>query len=117
MAHCALPHLKRSRGCIINISSKTAITGQGGTSGYAASKGAILALTREWAAELLDCGDSRECHPPGGGDDPALPPVASDLSTPGRETEVDTFEDSAGKTDDHFRGNRVYDRILSFRPS
>lgn len=56
MAHYALPYLKRSRGCIVNISSKTAITGQGGTSGYASSKGAILALTREWAAELLDHG-------------------------------------------------------------
>jgi L-fucose dehydrogenase len=56
MAHYALPHLKRTRGSIVNISSKTAITGQGGTSGYASSKGAILALTREWAAELLDYG-------------------------------------------------------------
>ena len=54
MAHYALPHLKQSRGSIINIASKTALTGQGGTSGYASSKGAILALTREWAAELLD---------------------------------------------------------------
>jgi len=53
MAHFALPYLKKTRGCILNISSKTAITGQGGTSGYASSKGAILALTREWAAELL----------------------------------------------------------------
>jgi L-fucose dehydrogenase len=56
MAHFALPHLKKTRGCIVNISSKTAITGQGGTSGYASSKGAILALTREWAAELLGYG-------------------------------------------------------------
>jgi L-fucose dehydrogenase len=53
MAHFALPYLKKTHGCIVNISSKTAITGQGGTSGYASSKGAILALTREWAAELL----------------------------------------------------------------
>ena len=53
MAHYALAHLKKSRGCIVNVASKTAITGQGGTSGYASSKGAILALTREWAAELL----------------------------------------------------------------
>ena len=37
----------------MNIASKTAITGQGGTSGYASAKGAILALTREWAVELL----------------------------------------------------------------
>jgi L-fucose dehydrogenase len=56
MAHYALPHLKRSGGPIVNISSKTALTGQGGTSGYASSKGAILALTREWAAELLGYG-------------------------------------------------------------
>ena len=56
MAHYALPHLKRTRGSIVNISSKTAVTGQGGTSGYVASKGAILGLTREWAAELLPYG-------------------------------------------------------------
>jgi L-fucose dehydrogenase len=56
MAHYALPHLKRSRGTIVNIGSKTAVTGQGNTSGYASSKGAIMALTREWAAELLPYG-------------------------------------------------------------
>jgi len=53
LAHYALPYLKQSKGCIVNVASKTALTGQGGTSGYASSKGAILALTREWAAELL----------------------------------------------------------------
>ncbi len=56
MAHFALPHLKQSRGSIVNISSKTAVTGQGNTSGYASSKGAQLALTREWAVELLPYG-------------------------------------------------------------
>ena len=56
MAHFALPHLKTSRGVIVNIASKTAVTGQGNTSGYASAKGAILALTREWAAELLPAG-------------------------------------------------------------
>jgi L-fucose dehydrogenase len=56
MAHYALPHLKRSRGAIVNIGSKTAVTGQGSTSGYASAKGAIMALTREWAAELLPYG-------------------------------------------------------------
>jgi len=53
MAHYALPYLKASHGTIVNIASKTALTGQGNTSGYIASKGGILALTREWAAELL----------------------------------------------------------------
>jgi NAD(P)-dependent dehydrogenase (short-subunit alcohol dehydrogenase family) len=56
MAHYALPHLKKSRGSIVNVASKVAFTGQGGTSGYASAKGAILALTREWAAELLEHG-------------------------------------------------------------
>ncbi len=53
MAHYALPYLKAARGPIVNIASKTALTGQGNTSGYIASKGGILALTREWAVELL----------------------------------------------------------------
>lgn len=56
LAHYALPLLKISRGSIVTISSKVALTGQGGTSGYAAAKGAQLALTREWAAELLPYG-------------------------------------------------------------
>jgi L-fucose dehydrogenase len=56
MVHYALPHLKRARGAIVNIGSKTAVTGQSGTSGYASSKGAVMALTREWAAELLPFG-------------------------------------------------------------
>lgn len=53
LAHAALPHLRVTTGSIVNISSKVAVTGQGGTSAYAAAKGAQLALTREWAAELL----------------------------------------------------------------
>jgi len=56
LAHYALGSLKRTKGAIVNISSKVAMTGQGNTSGYAASKGAQLALTREWAAELLPDG-------------------------------------------------------------
>ncbi|HSK11831.1 MAG TPA: SDR family oxidoreductase, partial [Phnomibacter sp.] len=53
MAHYCLPYLKASKGAIVNIGSKTAETGQGGTSAYAASNGGRNALTREWAVELL----------------------------------------------------------------
>lgn len=56
LAHFALPALKESKGAIVNISSKTAETGQGGTSAYAAANGARNALTREWAVELLPFG-------------------------------------------------------------
>ncbi len=53
MAHYALPYLKKTQGNIINIASKAAVTGQGNTSGYVAAKGAQMALTREWAVELI----------------------------------------------------------------
>ncbi|MFI5453101.1 SDR family oxidoreductase [Pedobacter sp. UC225_61] len=56
LAHYALPALKKSKGVIVNIGSKTAETGQGGTSAYAAANGARNALTREWAVELLPYG-------------------------------------------------------------
>ncbi|HVB36462.1 MAG TPA: SDR family oxidoreductase [Candidatus Acidoferrales bacterium] len=56
VAHFAFPALQRARGTIVNIASKVAFTGQGNTSGYAAAKGGVVALTREWAAELLPFG-------------------------------------------------------------
>lgn len=56
MAHHVLPELKKSKGSILNITSKTAETGQGNTSAYAAANGGRNALTREWAVELLKYG-------------------------------------------------------------
>ena len=56
MARLCLPHLRATHGPIVNIASKTALTGQGHTSGYVAAKGALLALTREWAAAYRDDG-------------------------------------------------------------
>jgi NAD(P)-dependent dehydrogenase (short-subunit alcohol dehydrogenase family) len=56
MTHHALQALKKSKGAIVNIGSKTAETGQGSTSAYAAANGGRNALTREWAVELLKYG-------------------------------------------------------------
>jgi L-fucose dehydrogenase len=56
MTRCTLGALRAARGSVVNVASKVALTGQGGTSGYAASKGAVLALTREWAVDLLEDG-------------------------------------------------------------
>lgn len=56
MAHLCVESLKARQGAIVNISSKTALTGQGSTSGYVASKAAQLGLTREWAAALAPHG-------------------------------------------------------------
>jgi len=52
ICHHAVDHLIRAKGAIVNVGSKVSVTGQGSTSGYAAAKGGINALTREWAAAL-----------------------------------------------------------------
>ena len=56
LAHLCLDDLKAAKGAIVNISSKTALTGQGQTSAYVAAKAAQLGLTREWAAALAPHG-------------------------------------------------------------
>ena len=85
MAHYCLPYLKKTRGAIVNISSKTAVTGQGGTSGYVAAKGAILGMTREWAAELLPFGIRVNAV------------VPAEVMTPLYQKWLDTFPSPEGK--------------------
>ena len=46
-----LPHLKRNRGRIVNLSSR-AVFGAVQRSAYSAAKGAVIGLTRTWALEL-----------------------------------------------------------------
>ena len=64
LVHYALDALIASKGTIVNIGSKIADTGQGGTSGYAASNGGINALTREWAVDLMKFGIRVNCVSP-----------------------------------------------------
>ncbi len=56
MAHFALKYLQASKGNIVNICSKVAETGQGGTSGYAAANGIRFELTIQWSNELFQYG-------------------------------------------------------------
>lgn len=56
LVHLLMADLKAAKGAVVNISSKTAVTGQGGTSAYVAAKAAQLGLTREWAAALAGDG-------------------------------------------------------------
>ena len=85
MAHYCLPHLKLSKGAIVNTASKVGYTGQGGTSGYAAAKGAQLALTREWAVELLPYGIRVNAV------------VPAEVDTPLYRNWLATFDDPAAK--------------------
>jgi NAD(P)-dependent dehydrogenase (short-subunit alcohol dehydrogenase family) len=70
VTHFALEALKASRGAIVNVSSKVAVTGQGHTSGYGAAKGGVNALTREWAAALASHGVRVNCVVPAECDTP-----------------------------------------------
>ncbi|AWN15261.1 SDR family oxidoreductase [Salinisphaera sp. LB1] len=83
MAHLCEAQLKASRGAIVNIASKTALTGQGGTSGYCAAKGAALALTREWAVSLAEHGVRVNAV------------VPAEVATPMYERWLETFDDPA----------------------
>ncbi|MDC0051075.1 SDR family oxidoreductase [Verrucomicrobia bacterium] len=70
LVHLCREELAKHAGAIVNVSSKVAVTGQGGTSGYAAAKGAMNALTREWAVALapdnvrVNCVIPAECITP-----------------------------------------------------
>jgi L-fucose dehydrogenase len=85
MAQHALPELKKSKGSIVNIGSKTADTGQGNTSAYAASNGGRNALTREWAVELLKYGIRVNAV------------IVAECFTPLYETWIKTFDNPAEK--------------------
>jgi L-fucose dehydrogenase len=85
MGHHCLSHLRASRGAIVNIASKTAVTGQGGTSGYAAAKAGLLGLTREWATDLAADGIRVNA---------VLP---AEVMTPLYENWIATFPDPAEK--------------------
>jgi L-fucose dehydrogenase len=61
LVQLCLDALIASRGTIVNIGTKCALTGQGGTSGYVAAKGAMNALTREWALDLAKHGIRVNC--------------------------------------------------------
>ncbi len=79
------PYLRESKGNVLNIGSKVALTGQGNTSGYAASKGGVLALTREWAVDFLPYGMRSN----------AL--IIAESYTPAYETWIDSLVNGAKK--------------------
>ena len=81
----ALPYLKKSKGNILNIGSKVALTGQGKTSGYAASKGGVLGLTREWAVDLIKYGIRSNAI------------IIAESWTPAYDTWIKTLDDSEEK--------------------
>jgi L-fucose dehydrogenase len=85
LAHLCLEDLKAAKGAIVNISSKTALTGQGTTSAYVAAKAAQLGLTREWAAALAPHGVRVNAV------------IPAEVMTPMYRNWLDTFENPAAQ--------------------
>ena len=48
----AAPHLKHAKGCVVNVASIAGITGRGSSMAYAASKAALLSVTKSFALAL-----------------------------------------------------------------
>ena len=53
LVRAAYPHLKASRGCVLNIGSINAYTGEGNLLAYSISKGALMTLSRNLADALV----------------------------------------------------------------
>jgi NAD(P)-dependent dehydrogenase (short-subunit alcohol dehydrogenase family) len=78
----ALPHLTRSRGTIVIVSSMTGVVGQSRGAAYDASKGALIAMTRSLALELGPAGIRVNCVCPAGVDTPLMRAWAATLPDP-----------------------------------
>ncbi len=106
MAHHCLLHLRASRGAIVNIASKTAVTGQGGTSGYAAAKAGLLGLTREWATDLAADGIRVNAVLPAEVMTPLYESWIATFPDPGAKLAAITAKIPARRPHDDARGNR-----------
>src|SRR6185436_14970408 len=84
----ALPHLRQTRGVILNVASQSGLQSQPMNQTYCASKAGVILLTRSLARELAPEGVRVNCICPGGTDTPLLRAFSKTIrsadSTPSR---------------------------------
>ena len=68
----AIPHLERTEGCIVNVSSDAGLAGTAGAAIYCASKGGVSLLTRSLGRELAPKGVRANAVCPNDVDTPML---------------------------------------------
>ncbi|MFW9967941.1 MAG: SDR family NAD(P)-dependent oxidoreductase [Candidatus Thorarchaeota archaeon] len=78
----AIPHLKKTRGVIVNTSSVLALKGVKNRAAYSASKGAVVSLTKAMAADYMEDGIRVNCICPGATDTRSLAHRISQFSDP-----------------------------------
>lgn len=81
-SHYAVPHLRKTRGTIVNVSSMTAVLGQEHSAAYCATKGAQVSLTKSLAIELGREGIRVNAILPSNIDTPMMHDWAATLSDP-----------------------------------
>ncbi|WJY20305.1 SDR family NAD(P)-dependent oxidoreductase [Fontisubflavum oceani] len=112
LVHLLETDLRAARGAIVNITSKTALTGQGDTSAYVAAKAAQLGLTREWAVAFLPDGVRVNAIVVA----EVLTPLARQAARWQRSAGRDHGSDPAWKTHDDGARDRGLLRLPSVRP-
>lgn len=61
----AMPHLRKTKGCIIHMSSMVGLIGQSNAGAYSASKGGMVAMTKGMALDFAKDGIRVNCICPG----------------------------------------------------
>jgi NAD(P)-dependent dehydrogenase (short-subunit alcohol dehydrogenase family) len=79
----ALPHLRKTRGVILNTASQSGLQGQAKNEAYCAAKGGVVLFTRSLARELAPEGIRVNCLCPGGVDTALLAQFATSAATAG----------------------------------
>jgi NAD(P)-dependent dehydrogenase (short-subunit alcohol dehydrogenase family) len=78
----AVPHLKKTKGVIVNTASVLALKGVKNRAAYSASKGALVSLTKAMAADYMEDGIRVNCICPGTIDTPSLAHRLSQFPNP-----------------------------------
>lgn len=64
-SQAAFPHLRRTKGCVVNVSSMAGVNGTQGVAAYSAAKAGLQMLTRVMSAEWGPSGIRVNCVAPG----------------------------------------------------
>ncbi len=80
LTRAALPLLRASKGCVVNLASVAGIQGQAYTAAYSAAKGGLVMLTKALAVELSVDGVRVNCVCPGAVDTPLVLDVAPKIT-------------------------------------
>ena len=93
MCAAAIPHLRETRGCIVNLSSDAGLQGNSGAAAYCASKGGVSVFTKALALELAPSGVRVNAVCPGDVDSPMLHNQARSYGGGAEQTYYETLLD------------------------